>query len=80
MLTLFNHKKIYKYTEEQHKAIADGIEKLFQDCLQSKEECNKALSSMLKAIRLLARIRQCYPHVFDECVNPEELKSLADKI
>jgi len=48
----------------------------FEKIIQKYEH---TLKQLVLAFTILARIQKCYPHVFEECTNNEELDELMGK-
>jgi formylmethanofuran dehydrogenase subunit E-like metal-binding protein len=80
MLTMFNRKKTFKYSEEQVKAIAAEISKLMAQVADARAETVRSITNFSEVVKMLCRIRDCYPHVFSECVSQEEIKQLMENL
>ena len=39
----------------------------------------KYMSKLTLALLILVRIKKCYPHIFEECSNQEEVDKLLEK-
>lgn len=78
MIGLFKKAKVFTRTEEEERALAACMESVVNEAVKARKQLSDTMAGSLRLVDLLSRIRECYPHVFDECVSSEEIKDIRD--